>query len=127
MRTMTPPTVGPTGSPVVSSKVSATNRVAEHLWGPPVRPDRTVLLFGDDDEIIGEKTLTEEEYATAMANYERSMAEWKRTGGVHREHMGTDYTADVLCEDGSTGEAVSVDGERWAWVAWATPGPTAHQ
>ena len=93
----------------------------------PARPDREVPVAwetvvdadGEEDDYVSEwRTLSDAEYAEAMATYEKASAEFRRTGGLHFVKTGPDIvTATFVAEDGSIGVGRCVD-SKWIWIEW---------
>lgn len=117
MNDVEPPTVGPTGSPVVECRLSAESRNEEFHSLPPDPPGRVQYTYGNDDEIITERTLSDDEFAAATKAYELRSAEWKRTGGLHFVEHPPVYRCEVLCKD-KTHAKGQLTGEGWQWTHW---------
>ena len=120
---MTPPTHGPTGSPVVDYDMTTRNELVEHRYLPPSPPMRTVDVYDEfqgDGEVIGYRTLSDEEFAQATQAYEQRSAEYKLTGGIHRTQGQVRITIKVTCADGTTAEGECA-GKEWLWTSWETP------
>lgn len=112
-----PPVSGPSGSAVVESVVTENCPCDEHRWGPPAPPAREVPVFGDDDDIVEWRALSDHEFKEAMRIYQERRAEYERTGGILLTRRPTEYSAKVRCADGSSAEATG-DGAFWRWVSY---------
>jgi hypothetical protein len=113
-----PPTVGPTGSPIVAGEESVKRDVRAHRFAQPSPPERIVDITDDAGEFVGTRELSDTEFAAAQARYAEALAEFKRTGGLYLEEGATTYEICVKCADGGSGRAVG-DGRRGAWVEWS--------
>lgn len=114
------PTHGPTGSPIVKSKLSVESNDEVHHYLPPPEPERTVYEWDENGDIVGERELTDEEFAAAKERHEAAMALWKRTGGTHISPGVPTYELDVECADGTTAHAVGNGEGVWRWTHWQT-------
>jgi hypothetical protein len=126
----TPPTLGPTGSPVVAYKLNVEQRVETYRYNHPPPPARELPTRDDEGVVIGYRTLSDQEFSEATQRYEALAAEWKRTMGVVRRPGPETVHCYVTCEDGSKGvaELRIVDGgthtwREWRWLENWTPGP----
>lgn len=119
------PKRGPSGSLVVTAELSAESGDQVYHYLPPSQPERDVYRY-EDDEIIYVRTLSDDEYAAALKNWEAALAEWKRTGGTHISPGPTTFIVEVTCEDGSTAEAIG-DGHKWRWTRCTLHNATEEQ
>lgn len=88
---------------------------------PPSPPERTVIADAEEDFLIGDggpledhtRTLSDEEWAVALAAYEKARKEHERCGGHYRQKTGPDIVdATFILENGGHANA------RWVGTAW---------
>lgn len=114
-----------TGEPFVSADrmtLSGGRRPVHHL--PPSRPSRTIAtawetVYNDDGDEYEEPTawrdLTDEEWAEALAHYERIK---DRT--VTYVASPVVVEARFRTESGATADGIG-DGKAWTWTGWSVP------
>lgn len=119
------PKFGPTGSPVVTAKLSMES-IQHYL--PPSRPERFEDVYDEDGDWIDQREVPEAVYAARLKNWEARTAEWERTGGMYVVRGTKTFTVDVICADGSTARAMATeDGQKWRWVQCTAPNATEEQ
>jgi len=97
---------------------------------PPIMPSREVLCDTEEDFLVGDsdytdqghtRTMTDEEWAVALANYEKAQEQWHRSGGVAIVKAGPDIIdATFVLEDGGIAKG-RWTGKGWAWLEWEGP------
>lgn len=118
------PTVGPTGSPVISMSVERDTAEERHRRRfAPRPPERQVAVYDspEDDEPSGHRTLSDEEFDEAYRAYETASEEYERnppklTVGLIDE--GDRVVARIECEDGCKASG-TWDGGEWRWTKWS--------
>ncbi len=116
---MKPPTIGPTGSRVVSHTVTVEQERERVFMAAPSYPQRIVTSYDADGYEI-ERERTDEELDEAIERYKVAQREWLKTGGVYYTNGCVNHMLDVVCEDGSTGHAIG-NGRAWLWQSWTVP------
>lgn len=95
---------------------------------PPNYPSRQIATawetaYDEDgyeyEAEIAWRDLTDDEWAAALAAYEKALAEWNRTGGRVRVPGATTITGRFSTASGAWAEGDS-DGKRWLWREWST-------
>lgn len=107
------------GSPVVGLRMTSDHDVQIYETLKPVRPERAVWEYPDDDEYSGAvyvRDLTDEEYEAALERWRVAVEDWKRTNGRMMTSGPMRYDLEVELEDGRHVTLVG-DGKTWRLVA----------
>lgn len=115
---MTLPNVHPqTGELLTRGALEWLQNVKSVRYSPPSAPTRTVEEWDDDCEVmISSRELTDAEFATARREYNKALAEYRRTGGTMRVAGHVEILGRFGCDDGSTVEGTWT-GTEWIWSA----------
>jgi hypothetical protein len=107
-----------TRAPFVKANVTRAAQTHTMYLNPPAPPSREMVTEWDDDGPVVWKTLTDEELTAAQSEYEKALAEYRRTNGIVRVKAGPDLiTGRFVCADGAWAEGeLGPDG--WRWTAW---------
>jgi hypothetical protein len=113
------PTTHPgTGAPFVNQQVNVRAEDEVFEWGPPIKPSRYSYDYDDDGNELRVE-LTDKQLAEAMADYERAMEKWRRTGGRLAVAGPVSITARLVCADGSWAEYLTGPGAAsWIEMRW---------
>lgn len=112
-----------THEPFVDATVSCRQeRVRIHSL-PPSPPTREIpTAFDDDDEPIDWRTLTDDEFATAQANYRKAHDEWSKTNGVRYIDQGHPIiTGTFTTASGAWVFGILGPDNEWRWDAAYDP------
>lgn len=85
----------------------------------PSKPDREVYTYEDDCPVYV-RDLTDEEYAAAIASWEKADAEWKRTNGMFVTRGQTHTSGTFKTASGATASGECA-GTHWRWTSTYSP------
>lgn len=121
------PTVNPeTGEVFVSHELHIRNDHERHQLMPPIPPSQEYDEYDDDGCIERSIVLTDEQFALAMANYEKADAEWRKTHGEVFVRGAVRILATFKTANG-TAEAVTAPGApEWRFTRWESRTPATR-
>lgn len=114
------------GEPFVDCDLSRESQRQLLTFGRPSKPEREVYEYeeywDEYDSMIERRlvrTLTDEEFDEAMAQYRKALHQWERTQGRARSKGPTITRATFRTASGWYAKGLWVEQEkRWEWTAW---------
>ncbi len=111
------------GEPFIRAEVSEEVDTSVVWYGPPCRPCREVYEWDEiADTDVYVRTMSAEEFAGELRQYEQARKEWAKDGGQKIVVNGpSKITGTFQTVSGSRCEGIW-DGSAWVWTAWQVGG-----